>query len=86
MAVRKQCNRYRTDPMGEDYKTVLRKGKAFFTHVGIHTTFEIAPFEISAGKTWWHAHRLTVAPFKQHEGTIIVKWNLDKKRWEEIEA
>ena len=30
MAVRRQCNRYKTEPWGTDYKEVLKRAKAFF--------------------------------------------------------
>lgn len=30
MAVRRQCNRYRTEPFGRDYEDVLKRGKAFY--------------------------------------------------------
>ncbi len=29
MAVRRQCNRYRTPPFGADFNDVLKRGKAF---------------------------------------------------------
>jgi len=81
MAVRKQCNRYRTEPSGTDYKTVLKKGKAFFTYNEHHQSFEMANFD-----GLWLAHRRTLPGFTVHEGTIIVEWNRDKKKWEEKEA
>lgn len=30
MAVRKQCNRYRTEPFGRGFEDVLKRAKAFF--------------------------------------------------------
>ena len=81
MAVRKQCNRYRTEPSGTDYKTVLKKGKAFFTYNEHHEPFEMANFD-----GLWLAHRRTLPGFTVHEGTIIVEWNRDKNKWEEKEA
>ena len=30
MAVRRQCNRYRTEPYGNDFDNVLKRAKAFF--------------------------------------------------------
>lgn len=29
MAVRRQCNRYRAEPFGNDFNDVLKRGKAF---------------------------------------------------------
>ena len=83
MAVRRQCNRYRTEPSGYDYKDVLKRGKAFFTYNGHHEPFEMTDY---LGDGFWMAHTRTHKPFKVHEGTILVKWNRDKKRWEEQEA
>ena len=83
MAVRKQCNRYRTEPFGKDYKAVLKKAKAFFSRGGYHESFEMTDF---LGDGYWLAHPRTLPPFKIHKGTIIVEWNRDKKRWEERDA
>ena len=41
MAVRKQYNRYKTEPSGKDFEEVLKKAKTFFRNTG---RFEIAPF------------------------------------------
>lgn len=30
MAVRKQCNRYKTEPYGRDFNDVLKRAKAFY--------------------------------------------------------
>lgn len=34
MAVRRQINRYKTEPFGRDFNEVLRKGKRFHSIVG----------------------------------------------------
>lgn len=81
MAVRRQCNRYRTEPSGRDYKAVLKKGKAFFTYNGYHQ-----PFEMSNYDGLWLAHRRTLPGFAVHEGTILIEWNREKNKWEEKEA
>lgn len=41
MAVRRQCNRYKTAPSGRDFQEVLKKAKSFFRNTG---RFEIALF------------------------------------------
>ena len=46
MAVRKQCNRYKTEPFGRDFADVLKRAKAFYKdetffiteHNGVYTS------------------------------------------------
>lgn len=83
MAVRKQCNRYRTEPHGYDYKEVLKKGKAFYTYNGYWEGITHDPFEMSCYDGLWIAHKRTLPGFRIKEGTIIVEWDIDKKRWYE---
>ena len=79
MSVRKQHNRYRTEPYGRNYKDVLKRGKAFFTIGGEHYSFELSQYH-----GIWTAHERTL-PGCIPEGTIIVEWNQRKRKWEERE-
>ena len=55
MAVRRQCNRYKTEPFGKDYNDVLKRGKSFFK---IEGEFMMMP-PLYEGSIWT-AHRLPV--------------------------
>lgn len=44
MAVRRQCNRYRTEPFGNDFNDVLKRGKAFHKDGSF--------MMVEYGKTW----------------------------------
>lgn len=74
MAVRRQCNRYKSEPYGLNFQTVLKKAKAFYRSVGV---FEI--YQTSSGQ--WHASRETLEPFIKHEGTITYKFD---GKWSEV--
>ena len=76
MAVRKQCNRYRTPPSGTDFDNVLKRGKTFYRSYG--------EFEMTPWGDRWTAERPTVSPFKMLEGTIVYKWNYKDKKWQII--
>ena len=80
MSVRKQHNRYRTEPYGRNYKNVLKRGKAFFTIGGEHYSFEMSQYH-----GIWTARKRTLPGFSPPEGTIIVEWNQRKRKWEERE-
>ena len=66
MSVRKQHNRYRTEPYGRNYKNVLKRGKAFFTIGGEHYSFEMSQYH-----GIWTAHERTLPGCCSPEGTII---------------
>ncbi len=80
MSVRKQHNRYRTEPYGRNYKDVLKRGKAFFTIGGEHYSFEMSQYH-----GIWTAHERTLPGCSPGRGAIIVEWNQRKRKWEERE-
>lgn len=81
MAVRRQCNRYRTTPIGYDYDEVLKKGKAFHRISG---EFEMQPFESASGKVMWSAESTTLPTFNAPKGTRKYRFNNSNRRWEEV--
>lgn len=82
MSARKHINRYRTEPSGYDYNEVLKKGKTFHRASGI---FDMSPYKGKYDdRVLWTATRHSLPPFKPSEGTRRYKFNIDRKRWEEI--
>ncbi|WP_458397846.1 hypothetical protein [Anaerotignum sp.] len=67
MAVRKQHNRYRTEPAGTDFEDVVKKAKAFYKD----GTFGIWKYE-----SVWNTFRPSIA-FKDPEGTIYFRYVKD---------
>ena len=72
MAVRKQCNRYKTEPFGTDYNDVLKRAKRFFKD----GTFMMVKY----GNVWTS----TTVPigFKKPENAIYFTKN--NGRWENV--
>ena len=79
MAVRKQCNRYRTEPYGMAYEEVLKKAKAFYRTAGV---FELT--QSSSGM--WHAQSETNYPFIKNETARTYKFNYQTNKWLEVVA
>lgn len=71
MAVRRQCNRYRTAPHGTDFEDVLRRGKRFFRLSG--------EFMVWGENGNWSADSVPLG-FKTPKDARVYKWN--GKRWE----
>jgi len=76
MAVRKQCNRYKERPHGADFHDVLKRAKRFYSFEGIHDTFEMIPLGGS-----WYAEPKHLPPFTVPNGTLVVKWSTENKKW-----
>lgn len=74
MAVRKQHNRYRTEPYGKDFESVLKRGKAFHTYGNLHDSFMMTKY-----RDTWCAFKLP-AWGAIPEDAIVYKWN--GKKWE----
>lgn len=81
MGVRRTINRVKQSPSGYDFNEVLKKAKAFFRGYG---QFEMQPFETSSGVRW-HAEYPTLPPLQPHKGTVRYKFNIERKRWEEVD-
>ena len=74
MAVRRQINRYRTEPYGEDFDSVLKRAKRFFTIGDLHE-----PFMMFEYRGAWNAFSLP-AWGSLPQGAIVYRWN--GKRWQ----
>lgn len=75
MAVRRQCNRYRTEPFGEDFDDVVKRAKAFYKD----ETFLVSKFNRT-----YCAERPAIHPFKDPEDAVyFVKVG---RRWERRET
>ena len=61
MSVRRQCNRYRTEPCGEDKNDVIKRAKRFFGN----DCFLIRKLHENG---IWHSQRLSLPPFKNPDG------------------
>lgn len=73
MAVRRQCNRYRTEPYGKDFNDVLKRGKAF------HKDGVFMVWGGSRGGVW-EADRLPAFGTIPEDARIFAKTG---KRWVE---
>lgn len=79
MAVRRQCNRYRTTPHGTDRVEVLRRAKRFF-RTGLNTDAFMIWGE--NGKTW-EADYLPHNKDAKLPNMVLYRWN--GTRWEQVE-
>lgn len=78
MGVRRQCNRYKTEPYGADFNDVLKRAKAFFRDDG---EFMICGYQLSR-PTVWTSSSVPLPPFSIRSDTRIYK--KIGRRWVEI--
>ena len=81
MGIRRTINRHRTEPYGDDYHDVLRRGKAFYRASGV---FEMIPFTHSDGRTFWLAYSESLPNNSKFNGTRTFKFDTSHKRWIEV--
>lgn len=79
MSVRKQCNRYRTEPFGTDFEEVLKRGKRFFS-VGYTPGDQ---FMMTKYGTTWTACQL---PAFGKIPTDAIVYEKDGRYWKKVNA
>ena len=75
MAVRRQCNRYKTAPFGKDFNDVVKRGKSFYKD---------GAFMVWGGSSGgcWEADRLPAECFKiPQDARIFLK---GEHRWVDV--
>lgn len=76
MAVRKQCNRYRSEPYGDDFNEVLKRAKRFFKDgtFGIYKREEFTIWSTFRAACWGEPDNAIYYTKNGH------KWEIDNKR------
>ena len=96
MGARRTINRYKEmNPICDTYEEALKKGKRLHAY-GMrgqwgkqdvyHDPFYITRWENKSGKVTWMVNGYSDYERKHkrlREGTVIVTWNVEKKRWVE---
>lgn len=73
MGVRKTCNRYKTEPHGENYDDVVKRAKAFY---------KAGTFYISKFKSIYVTSRGNLPPFKDPDNAVYYYKDLRKgSKW-----